>query len=100
MAGSLDGAHDVVDQTHAVLRPGIKAAHLPVIEACPGAGHSMPCLPQTDLQEGIPTCPSPAFVGQYIGGKALYFAFCCLPVAEMETYTAEVTSSSRPSRPC
>ena len=57
MTGSLDGSHDVIKKAHAVLRSGIKAAHLPVIESCPRAGYGMPCLPQADLQEGVPTCP-------------------------------------------
>ena len=57
MTSSFDGSHDEVHQAHAILRSGIKAAHLPVVEACPGAGYGMPCFPQADLQESVPTCP-------------------------------------------
>ena len=56
MASALNGSHDVIHQAHAVLGPSIKGAHLPVVEACPRAGDGMPCLPQTDLQECVPTC--------------------------------------------
>jgi len=56
VAGTLNGSHDVVNKSHAVLGASIEGAHLPVVEACPGAGDGMPCLPQTDLQESVPTC--------------------------------------------
>lgn len=56
MTGAFDGSHDKIYQAHSVLRSGIKAAHLPVVEPCPGAGYGMPCLPQADLQESVPTC--------------------------------------------
>ena len=56
VACAFDGAHDVVHKAHAVLRAGVKAAHLPVVEACPRAGYGMPCLPKTYLQECVPSC--------------------------------------------
>ena len=56
MTRALDSPHDVIHKTHAVFRPSIKGSHLPVIETGPRAGDGMSCLPQTDLQEGVPTC--------------------------------------------
>ena len=54
MACALNAAHDVVHQAHAILGAGVEGSHLPVKEARPRAGDGMPCLPQADLQEGVP----------------------------------------------